>query len=821
MDGKNAVVKVIKGTVDSSAFPTIAHLYELLDPKFDKADSSSAVGWYRRAMIDAMNALNFKLSDTASVTGFYRRGFMDLLLSLKLNTADVKQGAYYSDTSYARRKPDSTRVNDLLGLKQDIINNLSDTSKYFESMDSSGVYGWYRRGYVDALLNLKQNTILNIGDTVKYFKAIDSSSSNGFYRRGYIDALLNGKQYSILNLGDTSKYFKSYDTSGVLGFYRRGFIDALLNAKQNTILNLADTSKYAKSTDSTLFYRRLYIDALLNAKQNLILNLADTSKYFEQLDSSSVYGWYRRAYVDALIASKQNVIANLADTSKYFEAMDSAGVNGWYRRAMIDAMLNTKQAVIANLADTSKYQKMADSASATGWYRRGYVDALVNAKQNVIANLADTSKYFEAMDSAGTNGWYRRAYIDALLSGKSPLAGSASITTVGTLISGAIGSGFTAIDTGKTDAIGAVIAGSGISISKIGGHKYQIINTASTAAPDSSAGHYSTQTMDALKQPILDSVLYVSTGIFADGIKTFNTITAACSAWTAGKVIYLAPQTFGESVTLDKAGMSIYGMSRDKSIITNLTITGKDVSVSDITVSGNFSHICADALLYYKWSTIKNVLFQGDVSIGSSGTQNLYTVRFFNCWLNGSGKHLIVNSETSMHSVVFDNCEIFSLDNQYSFNIYQGLVAFKNCLNVRWYDFNYTSDTYLMHVDIYNCRIWFAHDFVTSATNPRISVLAIYDSNIYKLQAYSGAWTFDGYFELIMARCSWFYPNLIFNSLANSRIIDVVGLGIDSPYTISGSGLINLHIQKSIFHCAAPAGLGEDNANIWQAFIDN
>jgi 3-methyladenine DNA glycosylase AlkD len=533
---------------------------------YSKGDTnSSTLGFYPRQQSDALfggkqNVISniadtskyFKTYDSSGVYGWYRRAYIDALIAGKQNTianlADTSKYVEYSDSStttkgwYRRGYVDA-----LIASKQNTISNLADTSKYAKSTDSTL---FYRRLYVDALLNAKQNSILNLADTSKYAKSTDSTL---FYRRLYVDALLNAKQNVILNLADTSKYFEQLDSSSVFGWYKRAYIDALVATKQNVISNLSDTSKYFEAIDSagtSGWYRRAYIDALIAGKQNTVANLSDTSKYVEYSDSSTTNGWYRRAFVDALVNAKQNIISNLADTSKYLEQIDSSSTNGWYRRAYIDALIASKQNTISNLADTSKYVEYSDSSTTNGWYRRAYVDALVNAKQNTIANLADTSKYQEMIDSASTNGWYRRAYVDALLSVKSPIAGSSSIVTVGTLTGGAIGTGFTVIDTPY------------IQMPKI---EAWVLAHSSAASVDTTTGHISTQTMDNLRLSKSDSSSTIAPGKYwtpamaagkLDKSDTSNQLRKVSSSFK--------PLTYQSTVTANKTtGHHLYITSAD------------------------------------------------------------------------------------------------------------------------------------------------------------------------------------------------------------------------------------------------------------------
>jgi len=320
----------------------------------------------------------------------------------------------------------------------------------------------------------------------------------------------------------------------------------------------------------------------------------------------------------------------------------------------------------------------------------------------------------------------------------------------------------------------------------------------------------------------LNNILYVSSTYTADGVHKFTTIATAVAAWTTGKVILLAPETFSENVTLASAGITLIGMSKSNTIIGDLTITGKDCYVKELTVSGDYLVNCQDANIYYAWIELRTCIFEGNISIGTSVIRNLYNVYFYDCKCNGANKNLVFNTDSS-GSINFTNSDIQAVaDEQYVLSMYEGQVVFHNCRLVYFYNLNYYNITQLAAVRLTNCpTIWIKTDFVTQTTNSNYANFTVVGGQLQKRGAYTGAWTFNGLFELNILNCNFFYPDIVFNSTANSRISNVIGLGYLSPYTISGTGFTNLYIQSSKFHCVAPnLPVGHDVDNQWEVFLD-
>ena len=86
----------------------------------------------------------------------------------------------------------------------------------------------------------------------------------------------------------------------------------------------------------------------------------------------------------------------------------------------------------------------------------------------------------------------------------------------------------------------------------------------------------------------------------------------------------------------------------------------------------------------------------------------------------------------------------------------------------------------------------------------------------------AGTWTINGAFELdIINSTPSLYKNIVFNSTANSRIMNMQQRGYLSTSQISGTGLNKLRIYNSSLSGTAPVGLADDRGNNWSAFMDN
>ena len=316
-------------------------------------------------------------------------------------------------------------------------------------------------------------------------------------------------------------------------------------------------------------------------------------------------------------------------------------------------------------------------------------------------------------------------------------------------------------------------------------------------------------------------LMYVSASCVADGVNTFNTLASAVAAWSTGKSIALAPETFPESITLSQPGMELIGTSKEKTIITNLTITRQDCIPKNLTVSGDLSINCQDTYNAMAWIELNNCIIQGNVSCGTSTVPCIYQFRFFDCQFTGQNKTLILYATNGGR---FYRTRIQGLDEQYVVNIYGGQFEFNDECDVSFYNINYLNTGSLKNnlaaLIFYRSYVWIKTDFVTPIDNTNLADLQFHWCRVQKKGAYTGNWTFNGLFELDIMDTNFLYPNIVFNSTSNSRITNVTSLGYGNVNTITGTGLANLHIQHSIFGIAAPVGLGEDIGNSWSAFID-
>ena len=220
--------------------------------------------------------------------------------------------------------------------------------------------------------------------------------------------------------------------------------------------------------------------------------------------------------------------------------------------------------------------------------------------------VADSSRWNANMDSTRANN---------LFGTKSPIAGSSSIVTVGTLTGGAIGSGFTAIDTAHTNAVSNIWAGANITVTPRG--KGFQISASTGSSPDTAtvthlfgtqtmidlklakddsgstpgvAGKYFTPTMGALKASIYQSRdICVDSSMISvnDTIQFFVTqraivldsIKVKCRATTANIVISFR---YGTGATLN--GTVIEAVTAT-SVTTGTVVVAADIDAGSIAVN--------------------------------------------------------------------------------------------------------------------------------------------------------------------------------------------------------------------------------------------
>ena len=183
------------GSTDSTVFAKLWKLglyTPLTDSRLTNSRSASDVySWAKASVKPSYTASEVGLSNVTNNAQWYSGNHPTTTTDYGLPSYPTTLPA--SDVySWAKAATKPTYTYSEVGAQAPIA-NLSDTSKYFESMDSAGTNGWYRRAMEDAKFNAKQNTIANLADTSKYLEQLDSSGVNGWYRRAMSDAQLAAK----------------------------------------------------------------------------------------------------------------------------------------------------------------------------------------------------------------------------------------------------------------------------------------------------------------------------------------------------------------------------------------------------------------------------------------------------------------------------------------------------------------------------------------------------------------------------------------------------------------------------------------------------
>lgn len=320
------------------------------------------------------------------------------------------------------------------------------------------------------------------------------------------------------------------------------------------------------------------------------------------------------------------------------------------------------------------------------------------------------------------------------------------------------------------------------------------------------------------KFPITGNVLEV-----AKYGKPFTSIQTAINTAAANDHIIIYPGTYNENVTIATAGITISGIDKKKTFIDSITITGKDVVLSNISVSGNSTIVCTVTYDWGKWIEVSDCDLYGNVNLGTTETACSYKVRLLRVFIYGdSTKTLVQNFADSTWSHAVD-CSMDSgkwgTRDSITYSVYRGRLDWYNCKNIIIGTLQYVNNNIwsLAHFEQCDLRI---NILSTSASNTsNTHILAI--RQCHALAPKDQTWTFDGRFEFDVQQSLFWYPAIVFNSTANSRIQHVTGCWYQNANTITGTGLANLYIHQSLFHCAAPVGLGEDMNNSWEAFVDD
>lgn len=323
-----------------------------------------------------------------------------------------------------------------------------------------------------------------------------------------------------------------------------------------------------------------------------------------------------------------------------------------------------------------------------------------------------------------------------------------------------------------------------------------------------------------------NTILYVCST--ANGTNEYKTITDALAHYVTGAVILLAPEYFNEDITISADNVYIQGLNKELSKIKSLTVTGGYCRLENFTVNGTATFTSQKANSGH-WnpdvgSKIENIIFRGALNFGTVATTLIENVISKNCGVYGGGQITVnlptsnamiiygmeirptstdVNLRSSLYvrggSVTFEKGNALYFDSVAYVNTGNyTLISFSHCNPLRIYEMAFVTST-AFHILVFDyCRL---------------------DWGGYQV---AGTWTINGAFELdIINSTPSLYKNIVFNSTANSRIMNMQQRGYLSTSQISGTGLNKLRIYNSSLSGTAPVGLADDRGNNWSAFMDN
>ncbi len=321
-----------------------------------------------------------------------------------------------------------------------------------------------------------------------------------------------------------------------------------------------------------------------------------------------------------------------------------------------------------------------------------------------------------------------------------------------------------------------------------------------------------------------NNVLYVTT--LAQGTNEHATIASALSAYQTGMLIILAPEYFDEDVTISIDNVHIQGLSKERSKIKSLTVTGGSPNINNLTVVNDAVFKSAKTVNYFDTKIVLNDIdFFGDLSLGTSTQRMDESYLIKDCTMYGDNK-FIVNTLYGLHSDrIILNMRMLPIategviGNRSDIWIYEGNLRFENSGTMYVDSLKFiTTDKYAL-VGFYHCYPLFI-DVIYTSTSTQYHILVI--QHCVLTLGTTSDFIFNGLFELDVIQSSVsIKTNIIFNSTANSRFDGFQQRGYNSPTTITGTGLAYLRIYHSTFRCTAPVGVADDRNNVWSAFIDD
>lgn len=310
----------------------------------------------------------------------------------------------------------------------------------------------------------------------------------------------------------------------------------------------------------------------------------------------------------------------------------------------------------------------------------------------------------------------------------------------------------------------------------------------------------------------------------------YKTIASALDDWSAGYIIQLAPESFNENITLSDSGVYIYGINKELTSINKLQLDGIDCHIENISVIDTLKLLCQEGILEERKGTkFINCNFYGDCLFGEDGTTLKEKFLLQDCNFIGTNKKLYFNIESNAilslgyWSNFFINCYVkspSSIDStNYDIYIENGGAVFRSCNNLNFYNIYFdNTESHAVELRFEYCRwINFLNGITATSSDDYVSVFVISESQFNM----NVPWIIQGRFEFDVWNSSGFMEDITFNSSAYSRINYFQEMGYENDAIIQGDSLNNVFIKHSIFHCAAPAGLGEDLQNSWESFIDD
>jgi len=306
--------------------------------------------------------------------------------------------------------------------------------------------------------------------------------------------------------------------------------------------------------------------------------------------------------------------------------------------------------------------------------------------------------------------------------------------------------------------------------------------------------------------------------------RQYTSIQTAITAASYGDIILVYPGTYSEGVVFyaSDSGKSLVALDRNTTTIDSLKIYGKDVSVSNIAVSGVLKVLSQNTFSYPKTINLYNNKFLGDSYFGTADSSLKYAVKVFNClFAYDTSKQIMINNGSG---------------EEYSINIYNSEIPKMKLRAVggrgNWYYsslglslLEYVTANTTTNINFENCDSNIDSVITLLGNTLAYHIFVVRGGSTGNYLASVGTtnstWTISGLFELDILDSRFYYPNIVFNSTANSRFMHVRGHGYNNANTITGTGLSKLYIQGSMFKCAPPSGLGNNVLNVWYAFVDN